>query len=357
MVTLTQSVFDVADCNITQHYLGAAAADTPLPFTSLEKYNAFYKSIVAKKTKYADVRQQEGVVVDQLRGAYSANKFWQRYLGSRDEETYAESAWENVVPVAATWKQHLEVVLPAGWKVKVAPAPRLLLHPFGWSTWINFLINGEHSLDDLAAITAHLVEGAAYHFAGESGNALTLQQLFDRVGKGVRQDVFGGAAFTPQDVLTVATVLGKHGGSPSLGALTEEQEKALKRIVRSDTAAPAKTLAVPLKKGESELLDFIVHDGMAWFLWAEHRLRPFERNAQRLRCYHNNTVRSLLLAWLLQTFLAQALKIKPWSAALADLAGRATQLLAAPTYKNLSMLSFLERKEFEAARAGAEKRL
>jgi hypothetical protein len=358
MLKLTQTVLDVADCNITPHYLTGNAADSPLPFASAQSYDAFYQSIAAaRKTKYADVRKQEGAAIDQLRGAFSPNRFWERYLGSKDEETYARDAWENIVPLAATWKQTLSIVLPLPVNVTVRPQPLVLLYPFGWSTWISFKIDGEHSLADLATLTTHLVEGNAYRL-GTEANALTLQYVLDRVGKGIRDDVYGGSFFNPQELLTVTTVLGKHTGSLSLGAMTDPAEsQALKRILRSDDTTPPQKLGIALKKGESPQRDFVLHDGYSWFLWADYRLKPVERNAQKLRCYHNNTVRSLINVWLLQTFLTQAMKIKPWSAALNDLVDRVLQWLAAPPYKNFSMISFLERKDFQAARTAAQKRV
>jgi hypothetical protein len=360
MVTLTQTVFDVADCNITLHSLSAGADGAPLPFSSAETYNELYQKIATAKVSYADVVGKPGEILDVLRSAYSSNKFWQRYLGSRDEETYAEEAWQRIVPIVGTLNQKVEVVLPAGMNLQVSPVPRALLFPFGWSTWISFRIVGNHSLEELAALSEHLTDGAAYQLNGNAAATLTLTQLFDVVGKGVRNDAYGGknaAAFNPQDVLGVTAVLTKHGGSPSLGALTADQAAALKRIVRSAGAAQAQTLAVPLPRGESQLLDFVLHDGLWWFLWAEHRLLPFGRNAHRLRCYHNNTFRSLLHAWLQQTFLDRAIRTKPWTPALTDLVERALLLLATPTYKNFSLLAFLERKDFETTRATAQKRL
>ena len=183
-----------------------------------------------------------------------------------------------------------------------------------------------------------------------------LQDVFDHVGKGVREDGYDALVFSSQDVLSVATVLGKHGGSPSLGALSGDESKALKQIIRSGGAAPVPNLAINLRGGD-KLLDFVLHDGFSWFLWAEQRLQPSKRNAQTLRCYHNNTVRSLLQAWLLQEFLAEATRIDPWGAVLTDLVKRAMRLLAIPTYKNLSTIAFLERKDFQAVRAEVQKRL
>src|ERR1051325_11921708 len=116
-VTLTKSVFDVADCNIAQRYFNGDT-DDPLPFSGAAKYNALYSTLVAQKTMYAGLRQHDGAILKELRSAYSPNKFWQRYLrvGVRncDERRYAKTAWEELVPVAAVLKRRIEVVLPAG---------------------------------------------------------------------------------------------------------------------------------------------------------------------------------------------------------------------------------------------------
>jgi hypothetical protein len=359
-VTLTKSVFDVADCNIAQRYFNGDT-DDPLPFSGAAKYNALYSTLVAQKTMYADLRQHDGAILKELRSAYSPNKFWQRYLrfGVRnyDERRYAKTAWEELVPVAAVLKRRIEVVLPAGLNVQVRPQPRVLLYPFGWSTWISFQIDGKHSLEELATLTTHLLEGAAYRLEGEAG-VVTLQDVFGIVGKGVSEDAFDGNTFNAPEILSVVTVLGKHGGGPSLGAPKEEEVRVLKRLIRMDSDEPLKKLI--LKKrgaGESEDTNFILYDDFSWFLWAEHRLKPFERNAQSLRCYHNNIVRSLVQVWLLHRFFAEAARIEPWSATVTDLVKRALRLLKDRNYKNLSMVAFLDLNDFPEARTEVQKRV
>jgi hypothetical protein len=360
MLTLTKTLLDIADCNITQHYLGDAAADDPLAFSRAESYNALYARIAVRRTPYEDIRGVAGEALDQLRGTWSTNAFWTRYFGEGDKEFFPPLAWDQVVPIAGTLKERVEIVLPDGFDLQISPVPSVLLYPFGWSTWISFRIAGDHTLGQLAALIEHLTEGAAFRPSGEPAKPLTLMQYLNRVGRGVRNDAFGGknvAVFNPQNTLAVTTVVGKHRGSLSLGALTQDQEAALKQIVRSAGATPAKDLAVALPRGASELVDFVLHDGLSWFLWAEHLLKPSERFASQLGCYHNNTFRSLQHVWLLQTLLERALRIKTWSAALSDLAARVTTLLGDPSYKNVSMLDFLGREEHVNARAAVEKRL
>jgi hypothetical protein len=356
-VTLTKSVIDVADCSIAKRYF-SGDTDEPLPFSSAAKYDALYQTLAEKKTKYADLRKQEGVVLDKLGAAFSSNKFWQRYLRfgprSYDERRLAKTAWEQLVPVLATWKRRLEVIVPAGMNVQVRPEPRVLLYPFGWSTWINFLIDGNHSFDELAVLTTHLIKGPAYRLEGEP-DALTLEDVFGIVGKGVSEDAFDDNTCVAQDALTVTTVLGKYSGGPSLGA-PDRYETALRRLIRDNSAAPLTNFSLPLREGDKNI-DFILHHRFSWFLWAEHRLKPFGRNAQSLRCYHTNVVRSLLQVWLLHEFFKEATAIEPWSAATTDLVKRALRWIEQPNYKNLGMLAFLKNEEFQISRAEAEKRV
>ncbi|HEX7678195.1 MAG TPA: hypothetical protein VF713_08735, partial [Thermoanaerobaculia bacterium] len=301
-----------------------------------------------------------------LRGICSRNKFWRRYLRASDIDDYAESAWENVLPIAGIPSERVEVVLPQGLGVQVSPELRVLIYPFGWSTWLSFRIVGDHDLTGLATLTAHLLGKQAYTLASSPGQALTITDLFDRINKGVRVEAFGGKKakpVNPQELLTVMTVLAKSGGGLSLGALEEDQELALKQILRP--GGPVATDAItkfsePLRSG-NPLLNFVLHDARSWFIWAEHLLKPEGHNFAHLRCFHNNTFRSLQQVWELHNLLKLALATRTWSPALVEVIEQVLRLLGSPSgvggYKNHSLLLFLNSAEFQASLAAAEKRL
>ena len=365
MVAMTHTLLEVADCNTTLHYLQAGSAADPLLLASEDDYNALYEQVGAASRKFEELAGKPGTVINQLRGVYSRNKFWRKYLRSSDIDSYPETAWENVLPIAATLTEKVEVVLPDGFGLQVSPAFRVLIYPFGWSTWLSFRIVGDHDLAKLASLTQHLITKQAYRLESSPHDVITLTDLFNRVNKGVREDAFGGKKakpVNPQELLIVMTVLAKHGGSPSLGALTPDQDVALKTILRPEgpiRPEPVTTFATPLSYG-SPSLDFVLHDAQSWFLWAEHLLKPEGRNFNRLRCFHNNMFRSLQQAWVLHNFLMQAIATKDWSPALRDLVERIILLLNSPGgiggYKNKSLITFLERAEFQASIDAAQKR-
>ena len=362
MTTLTHALLDVADCNTTLHYLGASSPREPLPFADADGYTSLYEMTATGPVEYASIAGHPGAMLRDLRSAFTNNRYWHRAMRSRDVATYPSGAWARIVPVAATLTKRIEVILPPGIDVVVSPLPRVLLHPFGWCVWISFRIIGNFGLDDLAKLVRHLCGEPAYRFGDESLHHIDLTRLFDDIASGVREDVFGGSR-TPvensQELFTVATVVAKHGGSPSLGGLTADHETAMKEIVHprgKPSRKPLASLAKPLWYGDS-LLNFAVHDRTSWFLWAENLLEPVGRNAAHLRCYHNNTFLTLLQAWAIENFLIRALATKPWSAALSELAGHAVSLLDAPSYKNFSLCEYLERKESRSLRSAVKRRL
>jgi hypothetical protein len=368
MITLTQTIVDVADCNLTLRYFAAAPAASAMPFTAAEPYGTLYESIAQTPRTYADVSGQPGQILAQLRPFYAGNKFWSRYLVSSDLTSYPALAWNSFVPISSTLNQRITVELPkelAGLTVK--PEQRVLLYPFGWATWLSFLISGSYSLDDLARLVPYLMSDPAFRLESDPAAPLTLTQLLAGIRKGVQQDAFQGVkpdVMTPPDLLTVTTVLAKHGGGISLGALTSDEEQGLQHLVRPGQPllqTSVTTMAEPLPLGGDPLLDYVLHDGMSWFIWAEHLLRPEGRLAKRLRCYHNNTFRSLLQARMLQILFKKAVTVKPWSADLSSLVDAAVTLLDSSEglndYKNRSLLTFLADDEFQKPVTNVRKRL
>jgi len=366
MITLTQTIVDIADCNVTLRYFTAPAPGT-MPFSGAGPYETLYAQIAQQVPHYEQVCGAKGNVLEQLRPVYAPNKFWNRYFLSGDVIDYPARVWSRLVPISATLRERLEVILPPALAaMTISPVPRVLLHPFGWSTWLSMRITGSYTLEDLAGLVSYLFTGPAYRYDSNPAAAMTLTQLLGGIRKGVEGDAFGGKAetATPPDLLTVTTVLAKHGGGVSLGALSNEQEQSLQKLVRPGKPAKnksVKTMAEALPLGGDPLLDYVLHDGMSWFIWAEHLLKPESRLFRHLRCYHNNTFRSLLQAWLVETLFKQASKMKPWTPELTALLDSAVTLLDSSEglndYKNRSLLTFLVSPGFTKAAQTVRQRL
>jgi hypothetical protein len=147
------------------------------------------------------------------------------------------------VPIEVTLKLRIEVVLDTRFNFAVKPIPRVLLYPFGWSTWISLLLVGEHTLAELAEFLPYIFSEKVFKTSNDSVTpatghpVLSLRHLFDRVANGMRTDAFGGKEtkdFDSQDTVVVTTVLAKHGGSLSLGALSTAEKIYLQRIVKPE---------------------------------------------------------------------------------------------------------------------------
>lgn len=366
MITLTQTIVDIADCNVSLRYFSGAGAGT-MPFSAAGPYGTLYEQIAEMPRRYQEVCETEGKVLDRLRPFYAPNKFWSRYLDSQELDDYPGLAWGRFVPISATIRERVDVVLPPELAaMKVRPDPRVLLYPFGWSTWISLLITGSYSLEDLARLFAYLVTGPAYRYTSQPQTAMNLTQLMAGIREGVEADAFGAKAgvATPPDLVTVTTVLAKHGGGVSLGSLSAQQEQSLQTLIRPGKPPSQKSVkemseALPL--GGDPLLDYVLHDDLSWFLWVEHLLKPEGRLFRHLRCYHNNTFRSLLQARLFQTLFKQAGRTKPWTPEVKELLDSAVTLLESSEglndYKNRSLLTFLGSDDFQKAAAAVRKRL
>lgn len=351
MVKLTDTMVDLADCHTTLYYLGAKAPDgAPLPLHAEGVYRDLYKSISPPASKRcADLRpDHSSAVLDKLSPAYRDNKYWHRYMATRNYGSYAAAAWRNLVPFAATLKARVEFAPDPAFAFKVSPVPRVLVYPFGWTTWLSLRLVGEYGLPDLAAFMERLFDDHAKPFRvvapGQAPAPLSLRGFFDLVAQGVRGDAFGGddTDTDSQDFVTVVTVLAKHGGSLSLGALDDEAQKLLRRIVSPDGPPPSSPFDEHVYRvvPESEV-EYVVAEKYGRFIWLNELLRSEDRNRQKLHCHHNNTLTSLVQALHLRELIDEGVKRKPLPETLKAVLESAKDRLTEPRYRNASLVLFL----------------
>jgi hypothetical protein len=353
MVTIQESFIELVDLNTSLIHLSSVPPGGTLRLSTSDEYRTLYQQIASDPTAYAAQTDGPREILRQLKPSYHPNKYWRRYYNSSEVDTYCNSVWERLVPIEARLKLRLTALPGALAKVKVSPVPRVLLYPFGWSTWISLRILGRHDLTALAALLRRFLREPAYELSPSTTPAQDSQGIFAQIGKGVWKDAFGGGektAASPLEVLSITTVLDKSGGGPSLLALEKEETAALTALVAPDHSGkdhlPSDAIQY-LPQGQKGT-DFVLQKGTSVFLWADHLLKSQGQNRQRLYCYHHNTLLSLIHAWQLTAFLSQASRSKDRTSALEDLVSAAVeqidqQLAKGDGYRNLPLLSYLQR--------------
>lgn len=360
MIKLTETIIDIADCHTTLYYLGMKLPQVaPLPLGTAQDYQGLYEKVAApNRVTYNDVSGTPGSMLVKLSPCYRKNHYWSWYLGSRQHDLYHEIAWNNIIPVEVSLATRIEFITDARFNFKVSPVPRVLLYPFGWSAWLSLRLTDAHTVEELSLFLQHVFTAKAFRIATNSAPsnqpppAYSLLDLFDLIAQGVRSDSFGGNKtkdFDSQEMIAVTTVLAKHGGSLSLGALSDAMQQQILRIVKPDGPVPkGKFLDHVFRRSDDELDEYVVMDSYKRFIWLEHLLVSQNRNYEHLRCYHNNTFHSLVQARQLLELLVMAGKQSSLSDPLRELVEVAASNLDIsggnwPTnYRNASLKQLLQ---------------
>src|ERR1039458_5947191 len=141
-MTLTETRIEIADRHTTVYYLSGKDPNImPLPLRP-RTYAEFCRRLEGRSVAYATVTGgREGQVINKMCAAYSREKYWRRYL---DQPPNAFLVWDEGLPFVATIKPRIKLVTPSSVEASVSPIPRVLIYPFGWSTWISIRVNGVH---------------------------------------------------------------------------------------------------------------------------------------------------------------------------------------------------------------------
>lgn len=348
MITLTETRIDLADRHTTLYYLGDQSERVgPLRIGKRDRYQELYKEVAeGARVDYSTVAPgREATILHKLSPVYSGAKYWTKYLRRAPD---VELVWEEALPLIATLKQKISVLSPESLQDKVSPVPRVLLYPFGWSTWISLRIKGEHTINDLESLITQLfTKKALKRF--EDPSALSMRTFLKRVSDGVRTDAFGGKKtgdLEAAEIALVITVLEKHGGSLALGSLGTNEQNQLAHLVRPDGPSSLKSfdelIFHPTRKNDNYDLNYVVIDKLGRFMWIEKLLNPEERNYQLLNCYHHNSFMSLVQAWHWEGLLTQGAELKNQPIDLKELSQTAVKRLKNPGYKSASVRAFLQ---------------
>lgn len=359
MITLTESRIELADRHSSLFYYRLPAAGTtgPLPMWPDEKYDDLYSRIdTPQRVEYHDITGSEGTIIECMKPAYRNNKYWRKFLQS-DRTAFHQLAAERFLPIEARLKDRIEYVNDPAVTFKVALIPRVLLYPFGWSTWISLLVTGDHTITDLAEFIRAVFKQKIFKLGGDPA-PVSLRAALDFVAKGVRADAFGKEQtrdMDSQEVMSIITVLGKHGGSPSPKGLSDPEKERMLLLVQPDNPAPRGALEQRVYQlREHQDLNYIIHHDLGRFIWLEDLLPPEDRNHDHLECYHFNTFRSLLHAWHLHGLLDLLTTMKQPSSEIYDAVERACRDLKSPSFRDASLREYLKRPEVQAIIATAE---
>ena len=356
MVTLTETLIDIADRHTTLFYLGAAPpAGAPLPLGDETSYSELHRRVAApSRTQYGDVAGGKApAILGRLQAPYVDNRYWHRFLGSSTVETYPDNAWPQQLPVIAALTKRVAYVPDPGLSARVSPFPHVMLYPFGWSTWMSLRLTGDHTLSQLSAFLQRIFAGQAFRDEAGAGAAFSLPTFFKDVARGVRADAFGGNKTRdrdPPEMAVVVTVLGKHGGSPALGALGAGERQELLRIARPYGPPPNDPFTdrvYRLLPGND--LEYVVHDTHGRFIWVERLLEPIDWKHRHLGCYHKNSFTSLVHAWHQHGLLDEVVGRRPLTPLAYEMAQYAAGALGSPRYKCASLVQYLREPEVTAA--------
>ena len=342
MAILTESIVDLLDRHTAvEHFTRPSKGAAPTALATRNAVSKLHDGFRAAKALPLTATSTPGI--RRLKAAYEGDKYWNRVLASRNVDRYPDLAWEELLAVVA--EPAFRVSLPAAaeqaWRA--SPVPQALVYPFGWSGWLSIRVTGTHSLQDLSALVTSLFDARPLHVDG-SQRTLGIRELFDEMSTAVRKDVFSNPNLLDRDssdVMVVTTVLAKHGGSASIRALSTADRDSILKLVRPTGPALTSTTGHVFQTNTQNPLDYIVFDKNGWFIWNEKLLVPENRNRQHLRCYHNNTVRSLAHARHLEGLLRIGVALKKRSASLSEILNTAVQQLGTSKYRNASLLEYV----------------
>jgi len=354
------SMVGVADCRTTLYYLLKPPAAPALPLASESDYNALHENLLVAARKLEDLRPGYAAkMLKDIAPAYKKNKYWRKATGLDDLATYWMSAWSSLLPLQCSLLERIEIE-SGGLNLKVRPKPEVLLYPFGWSTRVNILLTGEHSLETLSKFVAYLANSKCIRVRAANGtqsNLMSLPEYFLRVALGVRADAFGNNQTgdrSANDVIYVTTVLQKTGFSPTSNP-DEDEKDVMLRIVSPEGALPSGGLDDYLyQRNSQEPRDFVLFRKNGRFIWTEDLLDTADpQNRIRLECRHRNSLHTMAhaqhLCDLINRALANPTKAKGLPDTLLNLILEAANQLSSPGYESASLKAFLEAEEAQSA--------
>jgi hypothetical protein len=339
--------------------------------SSDKEYVDMYKHIdIPRRVEFDDLAGTSGAILQRIKPIYfteqgsevfqagrpwrKADRFWRKFLSSLDRAVYPDRSAERFLPVEVTLKERIEFLGSPRFTFNVSVSARVLLYRFGWSTCISLLLTGTHTITNLVEFTRAVMTQKIFKI--DQSQPCSLRDIFDSVAQGVRMDAFGKGKtedVDTQEIMSVVTVLGKHGGSPAPKGLSNTEKIEMVRLVQPDKPVPTAEFDSHTYQKQGEL-DYIIHHDVGRFIWLESLLVPKGRNEANLNCYHNNSFYTLLQAWHLEGLLRCLMDMKRPPKEIRELLHGVRDQLRSPSFKNASLFEYLRRNELQDIIARAE---
>ncbi len=227
MITFQETRIEIADRHTTFYYFqGKNPGSRPigLPFGDADAYRELHDKIFIRNVlPYEDVVANHSSALKSFSLGYCENTYWHWYLQTPTAPDYPAEAWRRALPLHASLKSSIVLADGSGLSFSVKPKPRVVLYPFGWSTWLSLLVRGPHTLTELKSFLERAFIDDLFEYEGHSGKH-SIPSLLKVVAAQVRVDAFGGGVSRVVNVpefMTCTTVMAKDGGSLSSAAITQ----------------------------------------------------------------------------------------------------------------------------------------
>jgi hypothetical protein len=295
---------------------------------------------------------RSSVIINKLYNFYKNKPFWNQYELGLSKNNFMEKAFLNFIPISTSLIPfiNLKPNNRAGFTTRLSP--RVLLFPFGWSTWIDILVTGDHGLESLASLLKGVFTDAIFSLDSNITYQRMEDVLVDFTDK-IRDDVYGGndrCIRNLQEKFIITSVLGRSAGYLSCDALDSDTDDPFLHTIinpgNSTHGSLSQKHIFPGKKGEPSL-NFLAWDKCGIFNYQNDLLNGPKENLNRLECYHGNTWKSLVLAKLQRELLEVKIQSsdKKFTAVFDTLLKNALHKLETLPIRNASLRHYLESDE------------
>ncbi len=288
-----------------------SASDGPatLPLATASDYIDLLTKLKAEEEgiDYADFAKRPGVVLGRLFCPDLEGAFWASYLDDEERDNYPQYGWKYFLPIAGNLRKKLFLKDPPD-ALKITQIPRVWIFPSGCAVSIRLLVTGNYDLLALASLVDRISSGELHFCWDGNGVEVTPPALRTELAAGLREVVLGkNTSWRKSKSYVMTTILDSGRKLMSRReALDLPFADAIEDLI--NPAGPPLRLTDSLmlrpKNEEDAKFYFVAATGYSFFIWLQRLLissNPHDRI--KLRRYHDNTVRSLLIHWQQRSLL------------------------------------------------------
>jgi hypothetical protein len=364
-IIFTKTRVDIADFHTNLAYFNKTQPIAGvLKLGTEESYLSLYEQVWAHQPEGIEYQKASGgtkaKIFKRLQPFFSHDGFWFWYFGNDQYHMYPRFASKYLVPLQVSLSRRVEYIQNSGFSFNVSPIIKVVLFPFGWSTWLSLLITGDHNLIDLSSFVEYVFRDRSFRLSGNQAD-LKLKSLFHDISKDTMSDAFEGEHTEESNIrkyLITVTPLARQRGTFSSEALSNQDKLALQSIVNPSGLGNAgfQVLKLKIKPPNEPLYHFMCTDDFGRFTWFYSLLCGKKFDLTRLECYHNNIFRSFLLAFHQIMLLKCARNEQALQPESRRIVQQAVNYLNKPSYKNISLKCLLDREDVKTTLADATSR-